>query len=83
MMLIFGSVHEKTNNFGFRPGSTQTGLYSQRRWLETGSFGFIKVEEFYYPYSKNKGADQICAFVFAYADCWFSHAAAHFVSLII
>ena len=35
--------------------------------------------------SVNKGADQlrsvtaklICAFVFAYADCWFSHAAAH------
>ena len=34
--------------------------------------------------SENKGADQlhsvtaklICAFVFAYADCWFSHAAA-------
>ena len=22
-------------------------------------------------------AQLICAFVFAYADCWFSHAAAH------
>ena len=39
----------------------------------------------YYPSSENKGADQlrgvtaklICAFVFAYADCWFSHEAAH------
>ena len=38
----------------------------------------------YYPSSKNKGADQlrgyaklICAFVFAYAVCWFSHGAAH------
>ena len=31
----------------------------------------------YYPCSENKGADQlICAFVFAYADCWFSHEAA-------
>ena len=39
----------------------------------------------YYPSSENKGADQlrsavtaklICAFVFAYADCWFSHGAA-------
>ena len=39
----------------------------------------------YYPCSENKGADQLrsnrevdcnCAFVFAYADCWFSHAAA-------
>ena len=42
-------------------------------------------EELYYPRSENKGADQlrgyreaelICAFVFAYADCWFSHGAA-------
>ena len=36
----------------------------------------------YYPCSENKGADQlrraklICVFVFAYADCWFSPAAA-------
>ena len=39
----------------------------------------------YYPSSENKGADQrsfavtaklICASVFAYADCWFSHEAA-------
>ena len=46
----------------------------------------IKVEEeLYYPSSKNKGADQlrgyraaklICVFVFAFADCWFSHEAA-------
>ena len=27
-------VHEKTNNLGFRPGPTQTRLYSHRRWLE-------------------------------------------------
>ena len=38
----------------------------------------------YYPCSENKGvisfavtAKLICAFVFALADCWFSHAAAH------
>ena len=38
----------------------------------------------YYPSSENKGvisfavtAKLICAFVFAYADCWFSHEAAH------
>ena len=50
-------------------------------------------EELYSPSSEIKGADQlrsyceadllvtaklICAFVFAYADCWFSHGAAHF-----
>ena len=37
----------------------------------------------YYPSSENKGADitakLICAFVFAYADCWFSHGEAHFL----
>ena len=40
----------------------------------------------YYPSSENEGADQlrcyreadlICVFAFAYADCWFSHGAAH------
>ena len=25
---------EKTGLWGFRPGPTQTGLYSHRRWLE-------------------------------------------------
>ena len=33
-------VHVKTNNFGFRPGPTQTGLYSHRRQIEAGNFGF-------------------------------------------
>ena len=46
----------------------------------------LKVEEeLYYPSSENKDADQlrgvtaklICVFVFAYADFWFSHRAAH------
>ena len=31
---------EKTGLRGFRPGPTQTGLYSHRRWLEAGNFGF-------------------------------------------
>ena len=35
-------VHEKTNNLGFRPGPTQTRLYSHRIWLEAGNFGFTK-----------------------------------------
>ena len=35
-------VHEKTNNFGFRRGPTQTGLYSHRRWLEAGNFALRK-----------------------------------------
>ena len=31
---------EKTGLRGFRPGPTQIGLYSHRRWLEAGNFGF-------------------------------------------
>ena len=31
---IIEPVHEKTNNLGFRPGPTQTGLYSHRSRLE-------------------------------------------------
>ena len=39
-----------------------------------GKFWIQKVEELYYLCSENKGAAQlICVFVFAYADCWFSH----------
>ena len=43
-------------------------------------FWIKKVEELYYPSSENKfavTAKLICAFVFAYADCWFSHEAAN------
>ena len=41
----------------------------------------------YYPYSKNKGADQLRSYweadlclCFVYADCWFSHEAAFIMS---
>ena len=76
---LFEPVHEKTNNLGFRPGPTQTRLYSHRRWLEAGNFGFRKYRNCTIRVSKTK-AKLICAFVFAYADCWFSHAAAHLVT---
>ena len=33
-LLLFEHVHEKTNNFGFGPGPTQTGLYNHRGRLE-------------------------------------------------
>ena len=39
------------------------------------------VEGLYYPCSENKGADQLRAFVFAYAKSRFSHDAAHAVLL--
>ena len=58
-----------------RPVQAQKQARSLKFWSQVE-------EELYYPSSENKGADQvtaklICAFVFAYADCWFSHGAAH------
>ena len=74
-------VHEKRNNVGLRPGPTQT---SHRKMVRGWKFWILKVEELYYPCSENQGADQLrsyCeadrAFVFAFVDCWFSHALAH------
>ena len=58
---------------------------------ETRSWKFWikKEEELYYLCSENKGADcfaiaakHVCAFVFAYADCLISNAAAHILSHI-
>ena len=38
---VFEPVREKTNNLGgFRPGPTQTGRYTLRRWLEAWNFVF-------------------------------------------
>ena len=31
---VFKPRCEKTGLWGFRPGPTQTGLYSHRKWLE-------------------------------------------------
>ena len=39
-VIVFEPRHEKTCIRGFRPGPPQTGLYSHRRWLEIGKFGF-------------------------------------------
>ena len=69
---------EKTGLRGFRPGRTQTGLYSDK--MAGGlKFRIQIVEGLYYPCSENKGADQLrgnCVFVFAYAKSRFSHDAA-------
>ena len=44
---LFEPVREKTNSLVFRPGPTQTSLYSREE------------EGLYYPCSENKGADQL------------------------
>ena len=39
-IILYEPRSEKTGLWGFRPGPTQTGLYSHRRWLEAGNFVF-------------------------------------------
>ena len=82
--IIYEPVHEKTNNLGFRPGLTQTGLYDHRRWLEAWNFGFKKKKDCTIRAAKIKAlisfavtAKLICTFVFAQAFCWFSYTVAH------
>ena len=73
--LIFEPCHEKTCLRGFRPGLTETRLYSQRRWLGL-KFGIKEVDVYvlHYLCSENKGS---ASFVFAYARSRFSHDKAH------
>ena len=69
---------------GFRPGLTQTRMYSYWRWLEAGNFIFRKQRNCTSCVAKTKTlisfavtAKVICVFVFAYAKRWFSHVLAH------
>ena len=78
-IVICEPVREKTSNLG-------SDLYMHRRWLEAGNFGFRKKRNCTIRVAKTKAlisftvtAKLICAFVFAYADCCFSHATAHVV----
>ena len=79
---------EKTGLRGFRPGPTQTRLYSHRRWLEARNFGFRLKRDCTIRIAKTKAlisfavtAKLICVFVFAYAKIRFSHDAAHIATL--
>ena len=66
---------------------SDTNQAVQLQKMVSGWKAWIKrVEEFYYCVAKTKAlisfsvtAKLICAFVFAYADCWFSHAAAQLI----
>ena len=62
-------------------------LYSHRRWLEAGNFGFRKKRDCSIYVVKKKAliscgftAQLICGFVFAYAKSQFSHDAAQFIN---
>ena len=63
--------------------SDTNGPLQAQKQARSLKFWIFKVEELYYPCSENKAlisftvtAKLICAFVFAYADCLFSHVAA-------
>ena len=72
--LLFEPRCEKTGLRGFRPGPTQTGLGSHRRWLEASNFRFRKKRNCTIRVAKIKAlisfavtVKLICVFVFAYA----------------
>ena len=79
--VIFEPVCEKTSNLDCESNQAVQSQKKVRDW----KFGIWKVEELYLIHvAKTKAltsfavtAKLICTFVFAYADCWFSHAAAH------
>ena len=80
--MTFEPVFEKTNNLDsdqvrHKPTCSVIEDGLKLEILDLDSKGIVL------SLKRNKGADQltpklICVFVFAYADCWFSHAAAHF-----
>ena len=81
---------EKTGLRGFRPGPTQTGLYSHRRWLEAFNFGFRKKRDCAIHVAKTKPlisfaatAKLICVFVFAYAKSRFSQNEALLIKSLV
>ena len=83
-LILFEPRCEKAGLRDFRPGPTQTKLYSHRRGLEARNFGFRKKRDCTICVAKTKAlisfavtAKLICVFVFAYAKTRVSHAAAH------
>ena len=81
----FEPHYEETGLRGFRPGQTQTRLYSHTRWLEAWIV-FRKKRDCTIYVAKTKAlisfavtTKLICVFVFAYAKIRFSHDKAHFI----
>ena len=69
-LIIYEPRCEKNGLRAFRPGPTQTGLYSQRRWLEACNFVFRKSRDCTIREAKTKAlisfavtANLICVFV--------------------
>ena len=85
--LVYEPCHEKICLWVFRPGPTQTGLYSHRRWLEAWNFEIRKQRDYTINVAKTKAL--ISCAVHRTADlrlCFrickksrFSHDAAHLI----
>ena len=86
--------HEKTNNVVFEQvqhKQTQTSLYKHERWLGTGIFRFRKKRNCTIRVAKNRKAmiritvtaKLICAFIFAYENCWLSHDVDHIYNTVL
>ena len=65
--LVYGVPTRSDTNRAVQPQKMARGL----------KFGIKVVEGLYYPYSENKGADQLCSLCLAYAKSRFSHNEAH------
>ena len=68
-----GPLHMKSNNLGFRPGLTQTSLYSHRKGLEALNVEFKKKKNCTIRVAKTKAliscavtAQPICALFYLY-----------------
>ena len=61
------------SDWGCRPGPTQTGLYSHRRWYEASNFGFKKKRDCTIGY---RVADLRLCFCICKKKTLFSHDAA-------
>ena len=82
------SMREKKTKMWFPNRSIKNQVVQAQRWLEAGSFGFRKKRNCNIRVAKTKAlisfavtAKLICAFVFAYEQCWFSHDKAHLSSI--
>ena len=82
----FEPRREKSGLWGFRPGQTQTGLYSNRRKLEALNFGLTKENGCNIHVVKTKAVISYCkADMCLYFRrgknpfCFFFHHAAHFI----
>ena len=74
--------HVKNQQFGVRRGPTKAELDKYTKKLEAGNFGFRKYMNRTVRVAKTKALISfvfafVCAFVFAYAKCWFAHDEAH------